>query len=224
MFRRFLIILLLVVLLGLLVGGLLLVLAYRATQRVPEFYQQAIQTDPKTQVAASDRMLQQTAALVSDVKRKEKWHFLFTAEEMNGWLAVDLPKNHAKALPPDLRDPRVSITPGELTIACQAQRGGIKTVLSLTVEAYVDEPNVVAIRLKKARAGVLPLPLNDVLDQFSAAARRAQVPVQWRQIDGDPVALIRLPPPRDAKDRVIRIEELRLEKDEIYVAGTTTRR
>ena len=47
------------------------------------------------------------------------WEIRFTADEINGWLAVDLVKNHPNALPPTLKDPRVSIDPNEY------HRGGL---------------------------------------------------------------------------------------------------
>jgi uncharacterized protein YpmS len=223
MFRRFLVILLVVFLLGLLVTGLLLIWAYRSSQQEPEFYRQSLKIEPAKAAERSDRMLQRATALASEVKEKPKWHAVFTADEINGWLAVDLVKNHARSLPPDLRDPRVSIAPGELTIACKLQRGGFKSVVSLTIDAYLSGPGEIAVEIKKFRAGRLPLPLGEVLEQMSAAARRAAIPLLWRQKDGNPVALISLPAMADEKNRVIHVENLTLEQGEIYVAGTTER-
>jgi uncharacterized protein YpmS len=223
MFRRFLIILLVVFLLGLLVAGLLLVWAYRSSQQEPEFYRQSLKMEPVKAADKSDQMLQRATVLASEVKEKPKWHAVFTADEINGWLAVDLVKNHAHALPPDLHDPRVRIAPGELTIACQMQRGRFKSVLSLTIDAYLSGQGEVAVEFKKARAGRLPMPLGEVLEQIATAARRASIPIQWRQKDGNPVALICLPALADEKNRTIHVEQLTLSQDEIYIAGTTGR-
>jgi uncharacterized protein YpmS len=224
MFRRFLVILLVLFLLGLLVVGLLLVWAYHSSQQEPEFYRQALKIEPAKAADRSDRMLQRATALAGEVKEKPKWHAVFTADEINGWLAVDLVKNHARSLPPDLHDPRVSIIPGELTIACQMRRGGFTTVLSLAIDAYLSGPGEIAVEIKKARAGRLPLPLGDVLEQISTAARRASIPIQWRQKDGNPVAVIYLPAMEDEKNRIIHVEQLTLEQGEIYIAGTTESR
>jgi uncharacterized protein YpmS len=224
MFRRFLVILLVVFLLGLLVAGLLLTWAYHSSQQAPEFYRQALKIEPVKAAEQSDRMLQRATALVGEVKEKSKWHALFTADEINGWLAVDLVKNHARSLPPDFHDPRVSIVPGELTIACQMQRGGFKSVLSLTLDVYLSGPGEIAVEIKKARAGRLPLPLGDVLEQISTAARRAAIPVRWEQKDGNPVAVFCLAALEAEQNRVVRVEQLTLEQGAIYVAGTTERR
>jgi len=206
---------------GLLVLLLALVAVYWATQQVPEFYETALRVDPAKQVEASDQMLQQATALASDVKNKRQWRTLFTAEQINGWLAVDLPKNHASSLPPEVSDPRVQIQPEELTLACRYEGHGVKTVLSLSVDLYLAKPNVVALRIKKARAGQLPLPLDKVLDTVSQVASHLDLPLHWQQEDGDPVALVTIPPQRGNDDKLIHIESLALADGEIYLAGST---
>ncbi len=207
------------IILAIIVGGLYLL--YRATQHVPEFYRQAVAIDPAMQERASDQMLQQTTALASDVKKPGHWEALFTAEQINGWLAVDLVRNHPDALPPQLRDPRVAIEPGEITLACRFQRGGAASVLTLEVEPYLAENNMLALRFRAARAGLVPMPLSEVVDRLSDAARHTDLRLQWRQKDGDPVALIPVPQPRDAGGKVVRIEVLDVRQGAVYVAGTT---
>jgi hypothetical protein len=212
---------LLVLIAGCLVLLVALVLAglYLAACHEPAFYREALEIDPAVLEKASDRMLQQATAVASAVKKHKHWEALFTAEQINGWLAVDMAKNHPHALPPSLSDPRVAIDSTQLTIACRFQRNGHNTVLSLTVEPYVPEPNVIALRIVKARAGLLPVPLGQVLERLSQAARELQFHLEWRHAGGDPVAMLSLPPSDD--DRAVRIEALRLGDGEIYLAGGT---
>ena len=210
--------------------GLLLVAAiglfalYVASQRVPEFYAEALRADPRAQKEDSDRMLQQATALASDVQRPGAWRVLFTEEQINGWLAVDLPANHPGALPPALREPRVTITPGGITVGCRFRYGRFDSVVSLELQPYLPEPNVLAVRVAGGRAGVVPMPLGEVLDRISQAAARLDVPLRWKQAEGDPVAQITIPPPRKEHGTLVRIETLRLGDGEIYLAGTTERR
>lgn len=210
--------------------GLLLVAAaglfvvWRASRQVPEFYQEAIHGDPEVQAEASDAMLQRATTLASDLKQEGRWEASFTADQINGWLAVDLVKNHSGQLPPSVSDPRVAIEPDRLTVACRFHEGAVDSVLSLSVDVYLPEPNVVAVRIHQARAGALPLPLDSVLDRISEAARRSDLRIKWRQADGDPVAFISLPPPRGPADDLVEIDTLRLGDGEVYVAGTTERR
>jgi hypothetical protein len=192
---------------------------YGAACYEPAFYREAMEIDDDTLEKGSDRMLQQTTALAGAVKKKGEWDALFTAEHINGWLAVDMVNNHPNLLPPTLHDPRVVIHPKGITIACRFEQDNISTVLSLTVEPYMPEPNVIALRFIQARAGLLPIPLGDVLDRFTQAVRDLQWHVAWRHAGNDPVAMLSFPPNDD--DRPMQIETLRLGEGEIYVAGST---
>jgi hypothetical protein len=81
---------------------------------------------------------------------------------------------------------------------------------------------VVAVRIRQARAGALPLPIERVLTAVSEASRRAGAAIEWRQAEGDPVAVISIPRPRGGKQ--ILLESLRLGQGKLYVAGQTERR
>ena len=192
---------------------------FLAARHEPAFYREALHIDRAVLEKGSDHMLRQTTALANAVRRKGHWEALFTAEQINGWLAVDMARNHPDTLPPMLRDPRVAIDSRHITIACRFDRDGLSSVLSLTVEPYMPEPNVVALRIVKARAGLLPVPLGQVLDGLSEAAHNMQVHIEWRRAGGDPVAMFSLPPTDG--DRPVRSETLRLGDGEVYVAGTT---
>jgi len=208
----------------LIVGGLattavlLLLGLYLAAWHEPAFYREAMHIEPVVLEKGSDRMLQQTTALASAVKKRGHWEALFTAEQINGWLAVDLVRNHPHTLPPELHDPRVAIDAKRVTLACCFDHDGLHSVLSLTIEPYVPEPNLLALRIVNARAGLLPVPLGQVLDRISEAARDTGLHLEWRRAAGDPVAMLSLPP---ADDRPVRVETLRLGEGEVYVEGTT---
>jgi hypothetical protein len=195
-----------------------------AVRQEPEFYRQAVELDQASQKDASDQMLQRATALRSDVEKVGPWQALFTAEQINGWLAVDLVENHPGTLPESFRDPRVEIRPEKMTVAWRVEQGRLAGVVSFVVEPYVPEPNVLALRIRAARAGLVPIPLSDVLDGVSRAAGQMDFTVRWQQADGDPVALVTIPPPSDQADKVIEIETIRLGEGEIYLSGRTRRR
>ena len=196
---------------------------YFAVRHEPAFYREAMTIEQPVLEKASGRMLRQIGSLQSVANRLGPWKAVITAEEINGWLAVDLHKNHPNALPPSVHNPRVAIEPNEMTVACQLDRAGINIVLSLTFQPYVPEPSVVALRIVRGRAGMLPVPLKGVLDGLSKGAADMQLRLKWAQAGGDPVALISLPADGDA-DRVVRIESIELHKGEIHVSGITERR
>jgi hypothetical protein len=209
-------------------GGLavLVVLAllglYLAAQHEPAFYREALKIDTAALDKGSDRMLQQTAALQSAVQKEGRWEALFTAEQINGWLAVDRAKNHPNSLPPMLSDPRVAVDSKQVTFACRYQGGWISSVASVTIEPAVPEPNVLALRIVKARAGLLPLPLGSIVDSLTRTAQNMNLRLEWRHAGSDPVAMLSLP--ETDGEQTVRIDTLRLDDGEIYVAGSTHRR
>ncbi len=199
-------------------------LLLKALQYEPDFYRRAVAADPADQRRASDEMLRQASGLCSAVQKDGRWEVLFTAEQINGWLAVDLVENHPQALPKTLRDPRVAIEPDRVTLACRFEQGNLCGVVSLIVEPYVPEPNVLGLRICQARAGLLPWPLTKITEGISEAAGRSELRLQWRQAHGDPVALISIPAVQDEDGKLVQIESLRIGQGEIYLSGTTRQR
>jgi hypothetical protein len=201
---------------------LLLGLGYWAVQREPEFYRQALAHEPEKLEVASDELLQHTTALASDVREVGKWQALFTDEQVNGWLAVDVPQNHSGLLPTEIGDPRVLFKPNRITIGCRLEQAGITTVASLEVEVYMAKPNVLAIRFCKARAGAVPVPLAPILQRCTAAVAQSNLRIEWQQAAGDPVALITLSPRQDRGTEFF-LECLELRDGAMYLAGRTER-
>jgi len=221
--RKWLLIAAVVALAVFLAAGVVGYFLYRASQRVPEFYQKALQAAPKAQEEASDEMVRQVTALASDTQKKGAWEAVFTAQQINGWLAVDVPRNHPDLLPSSASDPRVTIEPEQIRIACRVSRGNWTGVVSVAVDVYLAEPNVVAARIREARIGSLPLPLKGILDKISQEAAQTGLETRWRQAEGDPVVEVFIPQPRDKDDKRVRIESLQLGEGRVYVSGSTER-
>jgi hypothetical protein len=203
--------------------GVSLVSLYNASQRVPEFYDRALKIEPKQQTEARDTFVAQATALASDLHAPGHWQSLFTAEQINAWLALELGTNYPHLLPEELREPRISIADGQLTVGCRYTHGEMATVLSLSVEAYLHEPNVLALRIRRARAGALPVPLSQVLDGIAHAAAALNLRLEWSKAHGDPVALVTLPERLDGDSTSYVVEKLELRDGELFVAGTANR-
>ena len=214
----------LIVVLGVLAAAVaVLVVLCWATQRVPEFYSAALTAEPAAQAAAAEQMERQVLSFENNAVREGGWHAVFTAAQINGWLAVKAPRDDPDLLPRGLHDLRVSIRPDGISMAGRADYGGLHSVVSLEVEVYTDSARVVGLRIRKVRAGVLPWPSGQVLRGISEACRRARLRVQWRQADGDPVALITLPSIEGEHGKIIRIDQIRLEEGAIHISGATAR-
>lgn len=211
---------------GLVVVGLLVLVAavawwlYCAARRVPDFYQQAV-SEQSQQRADGQELEARATALFSDLRHQGDWRALLTAKQINGWLAVDLVEKYPHLLPPTVSDPRVAIQQGMLLIGVRAEQHGVETVLSVETEIYLSEPNVVACRIRRARAGSLALPRKQVLDEITRAALRADVPLRWAQLDGDPVALLTIDLINDENGHAVSLEKIELHEGELYLAGVT---
>ncbi len=202
---------------------LALLALYLALRHEPRWYARAVATaDRQAEEKGSDEMLGRAADLTSALETKGAWKIAFTADQINGWLAVDMPKNHPDLLPENLADPRVVIEPDGVTLGCRAMQSGVSTVVSLKVDVYLAEENKIAVRIRKARAGSLPWSLGKVVDGFTEAARQGDVNLAWHHVDGDPLALIKVPRKQGPGGRQIRITTLRLEEGQIVVGGRTS--
>jgi hypothetical protein len=216
---------------GLLIGCLaiaLLVVAagfygYRSLQQVPEFYARALAKPAAEPAKAAYKFEQEVLELNNDVRREGNWQATFTAEEINGWLASDLPIKFPKALPSHVSDPRVAITREMIQVACKYSDSRFNSVISIGAQPQMTaEPNVIAIRIKQVRAGALPVPLANLLEQISQHTAQAGLPLRWGEEAGDPVAYITLPLNQPAfQGKTLRVESVELQEGALVVTGKT---
>lgn len=197
--------------------------AYRATQDVPEFYQKALKAEPAKQQAAGDELEREVLELHNEVRKPGRWEAAFSQDQINGWLAADLPEKFPGALPRGVSDPRVAIEPHRVQLAVKYDEGDISTVLSLTGDMYLtDQPNEVAVHIQHVRAGSVPIPLGQFLDHIADRATRAGLPLRWTEQEGSPVALIRVPLDRkEFRGRNLQIEQLEMQEGQLVVSGRT---
>jgi hypothetical protein len=141
--------------------------AYFAARQVRPFYQQALQLEPAELQKGSRELESRATALYSDARRAGQWSAVFTADQINGWLATQLTETHVGELPDGIRDPRVAISPDLLTLGFRTSTGRIETVASVDAAVFLTADGAVAIRLASVRAGALPLPV------MQAGGRRA---------------------------------------------------
>jgi hypothetical protein len=207
----------LLVLVALLVGGVWL---YHSLDHVPEFYSQALSVGEAELQKSNREMLRRTAALNNDLKRSGKWQALFTDRQINGWLAVDVPKNHPDLLPPEVNSPRVHITVDGVFAGAQFD-GEVSAVVSVEFAVRLTATNILAVRIKKARIGDVPWPLDRAVDEVVTAAASWGFVVEQTHSDGDPLLLVTLPHDLHDGRRRVLLEHLELRDGEVFVSGRT---
>jgi hypothetical protein len=205
------------------VGAAVLLLgAYLAVRRAPAFYRQALAAPQEDQQTSGKNFERSALALHNQLHEPGRWQTCLTQDEINGWLATDLPEKFPKALPPGISDPRIAIEDETVHLAVRYSRGGVDTVVSISGEAYLTaQPNEIAVRLDRARAGMLPVPLARFLDEITDRAAKADVPLRWTEVRGAPVALLRLPLDRNEDDKRVVLEDIRWRDGQLLVAGRT---
>ena len=204
-----------------LVAGVGLLVAYRATQRAPDFYERVLVMPPNYEGAADD-LERNVLELRNDVHKPGPWKAVFAESEVNSWLATDLKRDFPEALPPDVEDPRVAIEKGQLHFACRYV-GNITSVISLSLDVQVtDQPNVLMVRVDRARAGSLPIPFKRFMEDITDIARKSEIGLRWTDQSGDPVAIVTIPEVYDAGTRFrVEISSIKLEDGKLHCYGKT---
>ena len=116
--------------------------------------------------------------LYSDARQVGQWQALFTAEQINGWLANAAScRTPAASLPANIRDPRIAIASDVLTLGFRTSSGGVETVISADAAVSLTDDGSVAIQLIAVRAGALPLPVLQLADELAGACQKLNLPV-----------------------------------------------
>lgn len=161
--RRLVIVAGVVVLLAAAIGGALV----WASRQTPDFYRDSLANPVAVDAADGERLEQQALALHNQLQHAGRFEVRFTQDEINAWLANELPAKFPRLLPSMLADPRVAIEKGKMRLAVRYTKGNVETVLSVAGEAHVTgQPNELAVRIGQARAGLVPVPLGKVLEDI----------------------------------------------------------
>src|SRR5262249_39818788 len=91
-------------------------------------------------------------------------------------------------------------------------------VIWVVARPHVPEGNVIELTLEKIRAGVLPVPADQILDRITEHAQNRGFDVRWRRgPEGFPIASIRYTPDTERDD--VKLEEVPIQSGQIRRAG-----
>jgi hypothetical protein len=121
------------------------------------------------------------------------WKESFDEPSINAWLAYDLKRNHQRSLPNWVSEPRVALEDDCLRIGFQWGIGSATTVVQVSLKTWVPKENDLAVELKGAKAGRLPLPTTYVRRLIESVAQRNGCEVRWKRHGANLVAIITLP-------------------------------
>ncbi|TWT53449.1 hypothetical protein Pla22_10780 [Rubripirellula amarantea] len=194
--------------------------AVQQTKHVPDFYARATQQGASTHLAR-ERLDAEVRQLQKDVARLGSWRAAFSDQQINAWLAEELPAKFPRLARCGAKQPRIMIDGEKIHAAVQFQHGRIDTVISCEVNVELtQQPNMIALRLSNLRAGALPLPLQNFLGGITREAARGGLDVRWDMTETGPIALVTIPSedPRYVYRPAV-IETVNLVRGAMYLSG-----
>lgn len=169
--------------------------------------------------AAADRdarrLVTAVAGLEAAANRPGEWGIVVREQEINAWLAADLPRNHAGALPAGVTEPRVRLEPGRVRIAARVGAGPFAGVAAVDVDVKLRAANQLECRVAGARLGAIPLPAGPVTHRLAALCGGLGLTADVRRLDGRSVIVV------SWGGRGTRLEGLAVNDGELMVAGKT---
>jgi hypothetical protein len=170
------------------------------------------------------RLISKASALHNATRRPGRWEGVFTADEVNAWLATDLPRNHARLLPPGWTAPRVRFTPRQVWAGVRCQAGPLSALLWARAEVRLRSPGEMSIAVASAGVGALPLPGDALLARLAERLSASGFSASVVRLEGRNQLVVRLPDggAADAGDKPgIRLDAVRVDDGELLLAGET---
>ncbi len=205
----------------LLVASVSVWLFYHSMQIEPDFYETAIQRSEVELAENGDRFETKVLELQNNARQAGNWSYVFSEEEVNGWLAIDCPKKFPELIPSFLVNPRIQILDSELQVVFHYQSRRVSAVVVLAGDVFVAEPGgEIALRIKSAKSGLVPLPIAKVADRITRHLRSIGIAVRWEELDGDPLALLKIPPDKlKLGEQSLQIQTIGCQDRQVLVAG-----
>jgi hypothetical protein len=192
------------------------VAAIVAARQPPGWYSERLATADAAAVDRDARRLVTTVAgLRAAAAQPGPWGVAVREREINAWLSVDLPRNHAAVLPAGWSEPRIRLEPGRILVAARTTAGPFAGLVTCDIEVRLRAVNQLECAVAAARLGAIPLPSGPFVHRLAALLGRVGFVTEPRRLDGRPVVVVSL------GGRGVAIEGLSVDSGELVVAGTT---
>ncbi|MDR1480677.1 MAG: hypothetical protein LBJ00_17260 [Planctomycetaceae bacterium] len=196
-------------------------LLYLASQREPEFYREAKNVPIEVQQTRNTAVLDKIRVLNNDFQnRSKKWSGVFTADEINAYLAVEATKPGANLLPSDLAEPRIAFSAGSVEIASKVRQHGFTAILNISLGATMPEPDKLIFKMRRSQAGVLPLPKERIAEIIAGVLRKKWGNVTQGTDGGDPTFTVILNI-KNSVGRKVKVESFEIRSGVIQFSGVT---
>jgi hypothetical protein len=192
-----------------------------ALLRVPDFYAQAATTvprEPEERKRAAKQLVQETTNLINGIKHSDEWAATFKQDEVNSWFLEELSQSKDRDVVPEgVSEPRLAIHDGYLQMGFRFQRKGWSGIVSLRLKPWIEDQNQLAIEIESIRAGIVPVPLEEMLHQLTQKLVDEGWEVKWNHANGHDVAVINLNKKRNPDSPVL--DSLTVADGEVRIRG-----
>lgn len=171
--------------------------------------------------ALARRAVTKASAWHASISRPGSWETALTADELNAWLAVDLPRNHPRWLPRGVTEPRLVFRARHVVLGTRVHYGPLSSVAWLDCEVVLRDVNHLAIVVDQARLGAIPLPRTPILRELSRRISTLGMVTDLRMLDGRMVLMVYIPSTHDAGATSYWLESLAIGDGELLMAGET---
>jgi hypothetical protein len=187
----------------------------------PAFYRGPAAAAPAGAEALGRRLVTKASALRADFLRPGPWAAAITADEVNAWLATDLPRNHPRLLPAGVSAPRVAFSRRRMQFGCRLACGPLGCVASVDAEVVLRDVNQIGILVTAARLGALPVPSGPVIREIDRRIAALGLPTELRRLDGRTILVVYNSTTHAAGAASHRLESFAVEDGEVLVSGVT---
>lgn len=171
--------------------------------------------------ALARRAVTKASAWHASISRPGGWEAAVTADEINAWLAVDLPRNHPRWLPQGISQPRLLFRPRHVALGTRVGYGPLTAVAWLDFEILLRDVNHLAIVLDRASLGAIPVPRTPILRALSSRISKLGMVTDLRMLDGRMVLMVYIPSTHDAGATSYQLQALQIGDGELLMSGET---
>jgi hypothetical protein len=162
--------------------------------------------------------VQETTNLINDIQHSDEWSGTFKQNEVNSWFLEELRQSKYKdVVPQGVSDPRLVIHEGYLQMGFRFRKKSWNGIVSLQLKPWIEGENQLAIEIESIRAGIVPIPLEDMLHQLTQKLVAEGWEVKWSHANGHDVAIINLNKKRDPNSPVLK--SLTIAEGEVRIRG-----
>ena len=197
-------------------GGL-----YWSSAQVPDFYQEALreQAEPEVRQEEAKEFVQRSMRIVNDVRNHEPlWSQEFSEQQVNAWLAEELHQKYDEWVPDGVSDPRIRFEKNQVELGFHLTLPKWSGIISLKFKPWLMKENRLVLELEHARAGLLPIPIDEAITELIQEARKEGWFIEWGQSNGNDALIVYLD---RRKPELPELTTLAVETGIFRIAGKT---